>query len=576
MLRKTVSTMVLILLIGMLTLAFDIRTVGPAGSTNYGVVSASGYIDVDASEAKQMIESNPDLAILDVRTLEEYESGHIENAVLIPVTELEYRIDELDKQKDTLVYCKSGGRSATASQILVDNGFSSVYNMLGGITAWRNAGYWIEIIHRGDLIIDGTQTYMIEKCTYIQTGATLVTDYATLIITDAEFIVNQTHSWEYPIKIEKNANLTMHNANIRDLFNWCSQLECFESSSAQINNSEVQGLWIHDLSKVLVINSIAQYVKCWGGNAHITNSTVSEDVSCFGLSLVSVLNSTVLYYVECFHSSIISVKNSTIGILLSFTDISSASLSLHPGHTRYWNNHANETMHGIDYNITVMNSEIRGWYLECLDSCMVSVTNSTMERVRCRDNALVHLNNCALDASYEPYLSGLCQVYFNEVLLFNGFLNTDWITYYSEFFIYGNITVSEKAEVVWWNSNVTRNFNVIVINETSDPLAYAKLKLYDQNETVAWTGATDSLGKIDFNVTFTDNNYTDTLRLKAVKGKWSATTNITFVSETPVIMEINTTCQTSWETSFIGLGGYPLIGFAVYNGQLYAASDNTL
>jgi len=114
---------------------------------------------VNVSEAKQMIESNPNLVILDVRTQEAYNEGHIGNAVLIPVSELESRLDELDMEDEILVYCRSGVRSATASQILVDNGFTSIYNMLGGITAWRNEGYWIEIIHEGDLVIDGTQTY---------------------------------------------------------------------------------------------------------------------------------------------------------------------------------------------------------------------------------------------------------------------------------------------------------------------------------------------------------------------------------------------------------------------------------
>jgi len=121
---------------------------------NQAVVVSASYANVTVSEAKEMIESNPNLVILDVRTQEEYDSGHLEDAVLIPVSELE--VDELDEEKETLVYCRSGSRSATASQILVDNGFSSVYNMLGGITAWRDAGYWIEIIHRGDLTSDGT------------------------------------------------------------------------------------------------------------------------------------------------------------------------------------------------------------------------------------------------------------------------------------------------------------------------------------------------------------------------------------------------------------------------------------
>lgn len=118
-----------LLLLSMLALAFNIQT-----------VRAEGYNDVTVSEARSMIDSNPSLVVLDVRTQSEYDSGHIRNAKLIPVTELEQRLDDLSKTDEILVYCRSGVRSQTASQILVDNGFLHVYNMLGGISAWISEG----------------------------------------------------------------------------------------------------------------------------------------------------------------------------------------------------------------------------------------------------------------------------------------------------------------------------------------------------------------------------------------------------------------------------------------------------
>jgi parallel beta-helix repeat protein len=103
------------------------------------VLSAS-YTDVTVSEARNMIDSEPYIVVLDVRTQSEYDSGHIRNARLIPVDELEQKLNELNKTQKILVYCMSGYRSSTASQILVNNGFLQVYNMLEGITAWINAG----------------------------------------------------------------------------------------------------------------------------------------------------------------------------------------------------------------------------------------------------------------------------------------------------------------------------------------------------------------------------------------------------------------------------------------------------
>jgi len=99
----------------------------------------STYQNLSVDEAKLLIQEEVNLVVLDVRTKEEYESGHLPNAILIPVAELQDRLAELDKDKKILVYCKTGIRSAKASQILVSHGFSSVYNLVGGIDAWIQA-----------------------------------------------------------------------------------------------------------------------------------------------------------------------------------------------------------------------------------------------------------------------------------------------------------------------------------------------------------------------------------------------------------------------------------------------------
>ena len=101
------------------------------------------YIDVGVSQAKEMIDSGG-YFLLDVRTQEEYDEFHISGSTLISVQVIESRLDELPKDEKTLVYCRSGRRSAVASQILVDNGFKQVYNMNGGIIEWTNSDYNVE------------------------------------------------------------------------------------------------------------------------------------------------------------------------------------------------------------------------------------------------------------------------------------------------------------------------------------------------------------------------------------------------------------------------------------------------
>lgn len=93
------------------------------------------YQDVSVTEAKQMINQEK-MTILDVRTPEEFAEGHIRNAVLIPLQDLSQKMDELDPKQSYLVVCRSGNRSAQASELLIQKGFTNVYNMTGGMNSW--------------------------------------------------------------------------------------------------------------------------------------------------------------------------------------------------------------------------------------------------------------------------------------------------------------------------------------------------------------------------------------------------------------------------------------------------------
>ena len=114
------------------------------------LVKAQPYTDISVQTAYNMINNNtlyPDLLILDVREQWEYDENHLYNATLIPLGEIDSRINELEPYKniEIIVYCMSGSRSAMASQNLDDNhNFTKIYNMLGGINAWIGAGYPVE------------------------------------------------------------------------------------------------------------------------------------------------------------------------------------------------------------------------------------------------------------------------------------------------------------------------------------------------------------------------------------------------------------------------------------------------
>ncbi len=101
------------------------------------------YRTISAAEAKSIMESDSSLLILDVRSNVEYESSHLKDAVNVPLQNLTSRLVEFDKNAAILVYCGSGQRSSQACTILVERGFTKVFNIQGGIAAWREAGYLV-------------------------------------------------------------------------------------------------------------------------------------------------------------------------------------------------------------------------------------------------------------------------------------------------------------------------------------------------------------------------------------------------------------------------------------------------
>lgn len=95
------------------------------------------YRAIDQTDAIRLMNSNTNYFLLDVRTAEEYSTGHIPNAYNVDYTEIVDRQDELPQNKDTtiFVYCRSGARSAIACAELNKLGYTNVYN-LGGMLGW--------------------------------------------------------------------------------------------------------------------------------------------------------------------------------------------------------------------------------------------------------------------------------------------------------------------------------------------------------------------------------------------------------------------------------------------------------
>ena len=106
---------------------------GQDKENNQGAV----YMNITAEEAKEIMDSEEGYIILDVRTREEYDEGHIPGAILIPNTEIEEKAEGVltDKDQLILVYCRSGRRSKIAAEALVELGYTNIKEF-GGIIDW--------------------------------------------------------------------------------------------------------------------------------------------------------------------------------------------------------------------------------------------------------------------------------------------------------------------------------------------------------------------------------------------------------------------------------------------------------
>ena len=136
-------------------LSFNSSTIERSKSARFAVIiilaatvlaacgSAPAVSQIGPQQYQQEFGSANDHLLIDVRTPEEFASGHIPGAVNISLQTLPDRLDEIPAGQPVVVYCRTGNRSATVSEILISNGYDDVYD-LGGIQDWIAKGYAVE------------------------------------------------------------------------------------------------------------------------------------------------------------------------------------------------------------------------------------------------------------------------------------------------------------------------------------------------------------------------------------------------------------------------------------------------
>ena len=122
------------------------KNVDPKTATVSEIATQATIVTVvSAQEAYMLIQeklNDPDFTIIDVRTPDEYNTGHVKSAINIDYNSDSFkdRLEELDKTREYLVYCRSGNRSSGAIKIMEELDFSMIYHMNGGIIDWNSQG----------------------------------------------------------------------------------------------------------------------------------------------------------------------------------------------------------------------------------------------------------------------------------------------------------------------------------------------------------------------------------------------------------------------------------------------------
>lgn len=106
----------------------------------------SGFRSIDAASFHRQLDAEPSAIILDVRTADEYNEGHIPGAIHIDVLQSDFqtRVEQLDLTQPIYVYCHSGGRSARAASMIRNMDVIQIYNLRGGMMAWRANSFPVE------------------------------------------------------------------------------------------------------------------------------------------------------------------------------------------------------------------------------------------------------------------------------------------------------------------------------------------------------------------------------------------------------------------------------------------------
>jgi hypothetical protein len=438
----------------------------------------------------------------------------------------------------------------------------------------------------GDLVIDGYEEFIIENCTWIQKGNIYVKDHARLIVRNATLQLSQNYFYQYEFKVENFATLIMENAELTS--DYGLNFHFLDDSAGSIHNlnidiGEFSSLGFFGRSKLEVDSIVFE-------GSHGIHVGDYADVS---------ITSSVIGSIEIFpETPIIRIADSEIawrfGLFFMNPESEINIKELTPGFKEYLDlgERIVAKRHGsyIPIRITLSETNVQRWHIGMLYNLRSVISDSTLFHFRifassisCSvenlkasfysqmrigqivlnqtritnevaftllQDAEVTIIDSALTLLLGPgdnshayiinsTISGPHADYFSGSLSFDGATLGGFIrVLYSALFIYGDFSFKDFGDVVWHEGTVTREYGMVVKDAYGNPVSDANLTLRSKDGTQIWNGTTDSQGRANFDLTFTDDNYTDTLTLEAVKDDLLDAQDVTFLSDTPIVLTV--------------------------------------
>lgn len=488
------------------------------------------------------------------------------------------------------------------------------------------------VVHAGNVIVDGNQTFLVQNCTFTVTGFVTVRDNATLIVKDA--VLNVTiFTFTGMVTVSDNGKFIIEGGEL----NLNQDIDTHIPTPSRICDIDVKDMATMKAVDARIYSKVSGTSIKVGKHGRVTlnsTDTCSGRIEAFDDSDISI-NESLMSSIKLHGNSSCTVQNTDIDFFsgsdryaasfynstirfIEFVFGSSSKAYIDSrlmGFHRYWNIHDNFTVDGVDFNLTlhdtnvtdlpilyssfmfegielrILNQNLR--WVDCGADSELYLTNSTCDHVICGrhdsvysiynskigrlslwDNALVSSSDTEIDELHVSDFKGalIC----DNVTLLEG-LEIDCEPG-TRFHFYGGLRFGENFSLI---KEPMRKFKAIrgyrvVTRADGGPLANVQLKMHNEEGELIWDGATDGDGEAYFDLTYYRNwtippghrhtNHTDTVSLEASHGRNIYTTELGLITDTPIIFSFPKP-KPIWTTLMFwtGLGALTIIAmFATF------------